>query len=119
MVKIFSLILSLFISYHPSSNFICDGSILKVDIRNNLNGNFELTQDLENIDKGAFVVINWRDQNLMLPITFNIGEITFSDKKWLWSYQNNKNGLIAENPRLAQSLPNGQVKEYSCSAKVT
>tara|TARA_Y100001968_G_scaffold313185_1_gene337131 strand:- start:2851 stop:3201 length:351 start_codon:yes stop_codon:yes gene_type:complete len=111
-----ALILSLFIAYHPSSTFNCSGDVLHATIRNNLNGDFALTEDLEDIDKGAFVVIDWRDINLMLPVSFNAGEITFTDKKWLWSYQNNEKGLIAETPRLAHRLPNGDVEEFSCQA---
>ena len=118
-MKIFSLIVSLFITYQPSPIFNCNGDILHATIRNNLNGNFELTEDLENIDKGAFIVIDWRDMNLMLPISFNLGEITFTDKKWLWSYQDNENGLIAETPRFSHRLPNGAIEEFSCQATPT
>ena len=116
MTNILAFIISIFISYHPSSMFNCDGDRLKATIRNNLNGDFSLTTDLENIDKGAFVVIDWREKSLMLPLSFNSGEITFTDKKWLWSYQNNKNGLIAETPRLAKKLSNGNIQEFSCEA---
>ena len=115
-MNIFSFILSLFLSYHPSPTFSCDGDVLHATIRNNLNGDFALTEDLENIDKGAFVVLDWRDISLMLPVSFNVGEISFTDKKWLWSYQNNENGLIAETPIFAHRLPNGDVEEFSCEA---
>ena len=83
-------------------------------IRNNLNGDFALVYDLENIDKGAFVVLDWRDINLMLPVSFNVGEITFTDKKWLWSYKDNEQGFIADTPRFAHRLPNGEVEEFFC-----
>tara|TARA_Y100001968_G_C19375513_1_gene727417 strand:- start:15 stop:371 length:357 start_codon:yes stop_codon:yes gene_type:complete len=115
-MNIFSLIISLFLCYHPSTTFNCDGDVLNATIRNNLNGNFELAEDLETIDKGAFVVIDWRNNNLMLPISFNAGEITFTDKEWLWSYQDKENGLIAETPRLAHRLRNGVVEEYFCES---
>ena len=111
-----SFFLSLFITINPSPNFSCDGDRLTAVIRNNLNGDFALTNDLEKIDKGAFIVLDWRDINLMLPVSFKVGEISFTDKKWLWSYQDKKNGLRMDAPRFAQQLPNGEIKEFSCIA---
>jgi len=111
-----SFFLSLFITLNPSPNFNCDGDILTATIRNNLNGDFALTNDLGNIDKGAFIVLNWREINLMLPVSFKVGDISFTDKKWLWSYQDEKNGLRIDNPRFAQMLPNGEIQEFSCQA---
>ena len=111
-----SFFLSLFITLSPSPTFNCDGDILTAVIRNNLNGDFALTSDLENIDKGAFVVLTWRDINLMLPVSFKIGDISFTDKKWLWSYQDEKNGLRIDNPRFAKLLSNGEIQDFSCKA---
>ena len=111
-----SFFLSLLITLNPSSNFICDGDVLTAVIRNNLNGDFAITNDLENIDKGAFIVLHWRDINLMLPVSFKVGDISFTDKKWLWSFQDEKNGLRMDEPRFAQLLPNGEIQEYSCQA---
>ena len=111
-----SFFLSLLITLHPSSNFNCDGDKLNAVIRNNLNGDFAITNDLENIDKGAFIVLNWRELNLMLPVSFKVGDISFTDKKWLWSYQDEKNGLRMDDPRFAQLLPNGEIQEFSCKA---
>ena len=111
-----SFFLSLLITLNPSSNFNCDGDRLTAVIRNNLNGDFAITNDLENIDKGAFIVLNWRDINLMLPVSFKVGDISFTDKKWLWSYQDEKNGLRMETPRFAHLLPNGKIQEFSCQA---
>ncbi len=108
--------LSLFITLNPSPDFNCDGDRLTAVIRNNLNGDFALTNDLEKIDKGAFVVLNWRESSLMLPVSFRVGEISFTDKKWLWSYQDDENGLRIENPRFAHILPNGEIKEYFCQS---
>ena len=102
--------------YKPSPIFNCDGDLLSATIRNNMNGNFELTNDLESIDKGAIITLDWRNFHLMLPVSFNVGEISFTDKKWLFSYQDNENGLIAETPRFAHKLPNGEVEEFSCQA---
>ena len=111
-----SFFISLLITLNPSPDFDCDGDRLTAVIRNNLNGDFELTNDLENIDKGAFVVLNWRETNLMLPVSFKVGDISFTDKKWFWSYQDEKNGLRMDNPRFAQLLPNGEIQEFSCQA---
>ena len=111
-----SFFLSLIITLNPSSAFNCDGDRLTAVIRNNLNGDFAITDDLENIDKGAFIVLNWRDINLMLPVSFKVGDISFTDKKWLWSYQDQKNGLRMDEPRLAKLLPNGEIQEFSCKA---
>ena len=114
-----SFFLSLLITLNPSSDFNCDGDRLTAVIRNNLNGDFSITNDLENIDKGAFIVLNWRNAKLMLPVSFKVGEISFTDKKWLWSYKDEKNGLRMDNPRFAQLLPNGEIQEFSCKAITT
>ena len=115
-MTLISFFLSLFISLNPSPDFNCDGDRLSAVIRNNLNGDFALTDDLEDIDKGAFIVLNWRDLNLMLPVSFKAGDISFTDKKWLWSYQDEKTGLRMNNPRFARVLPNGEIQEYFCKA---
>ena len=114
-----SFLLSLFITLNPSPDFNCDGDRLTAVIRNNLNGDFALTNDLGNIDKGAFIVLNWRDISLMLPISFKAGDITFTDKKWLWSYQDEINGLRMDRPRFAQLLPNGEIQDFTCKALST
>ena len=113
---IFSLFMSFIISLIPSPIFNCDGDVLTATIRNNLNGDFELINDLESLDQGAFVVLEWREDTVMLPLSFNNGEITFSDKKWLWSYQDNEVGLRSESPRLSHRLQNGKIEEFSCEA---
>ena len=114
-----SFFISLLITLNPSPDFNCDGDRLTAVIRNNLNGDFAITDDLENIDKGAFIVLNWRDINIMLPVSFKVGDISFTDKKWFWSYQDEKNGLRMDNPRFAQLLPNGDIQEFSCQAILT
>ncbi len=116
---LFSFLLSLLITLNPSSDFNCNGDRLTSVIRNNLNGDFAIIDDLENIDKGAFIVLNWRDINLMLPVSFKVGDISFTDKKWLWSYQDNKTGLRMDEPRFAKVLPNGEIQEFSCQAVYT
>ena len=115
-MKFIPLFLSLIITLNPSPNFNCEGDRLTAVIRNNLNGDFAITNDLEDIDKGAFIVLNWREINLMLPVSFQVGDIAFTDKKWIWSYKDAKNGLRMDNPRFAQFLPNGEIQEFSCQA---
>ena len=113
-MNIFSCLLSLFIAITPSSTFDCDGVLLEATIRNNLNGDFAIVTDLEKVDQGAFVVLDWRDISLMLPISFQKGEISFTDRKWLWSYQDNEQGLHEESPRLAHRKPSGEIVEHEC-----
>ena len=113
-MNILPILLSILFAITPSSDFICDDELLAVTIRNNLNGDFEVINDLEKIDKGAFVVLDWKDLSIMLPVSFKSGDISFTDKKWLWSYQDEKIGLHDESPRLAQLMPNGKIKDYEC-----
>ncbi len=114
-MQILPLILCLLINITPANSFNCDGKPLKATIRNNLNGDFALVKDLEEIDQGAFVTLEWEDINLMLPVSFQSDEISFTDTKWLWSYKDNLLGLHHESPRLAQRLPNGTIKDYKCN----
>ncbi len=113
-MNLLALILSFLLTITPSAQFDCDGEKLLVTIRNNVNGDFAHVTDLEEIDEGAFVVLDWNDLSLMLPVSFQKGEISFTDKKWLWSYQDNEIGLHEETPRFAQKLANGYVVEHEC-----
>ncbi len=117
-MKIFSLLLSVFLTITPSAYFNCDGSALNATIRNNLNGDFFLITDLEKVDQGSFVVLNWKNINLMLPVSFQKGEISFTDRKWLWSYQD-KNGLHVDTPRFAERIPSGEIVEHECRLPIT
>ena len=111
----FQSLLSILLVLHPSPLFECDGEPLTATIRNNLNGDFALVKDLDKIDEGSFVVLEWKDLSLMLPISFQASDISFTDKKWLWSYKDQTNGLHIDKPRLAQLLPRGEIIEYQCS----
>ncbi len=117
-MNIFPFLLSLFIAITPSSTFDCDGETLQATIRNNLNGDFSLVTDLEKVDQGAFVVLDWKDISLMLPVSFQKGEISFTDRKWLWSYQDNELGLHEKNPRFAQRIPSGEIVEHECKSSI-
>ena len=111
-----TILLTLILTISPPSFFNCDGDTLTATIRNNLNGDFAITNDLDNIDEGAFVTLNWRDINLMLPRTFNFGEINFTDRKWWWSYKDREIGYHINNPSFKQRLPNGEIVQYQCEA---
>ncbi len=113
-MNLFSFLLSIVITITPPTSYKCDGDLLKATIRNNLNGDFAQITNLEELDEGAIVVLDGEEINLMLPVSFQAGEISFTDKKWLWSYQDNERGLHETNPRLAHRLPNGEIVEYDC-----
>ena len=114
-MNIFSFCSTLLIAITPSSTFDCDGKPLTATIRNNMNGDFAVVTDLEKVDQGAFVVLDWKDISLMLPVSFQQGEISFTDRKWLWSYQDNEQGLHEETPRFAERLPRGEIVEHECN----
>ena len=114
MENVLSFILSIVLVITPPSHFKCDGKRLTATIRNNLNGDFAIVDNLEKVDEGAFVVLNWDPLELMLPVSFQKGSISFTDKKWLWSYQDREKGLHEDKPRFAHLLPNGEVVEHEC-----
>ncbi len=64
-----------------------------------MNGDFSVVKDLDRIDSGAFVPLNWKDQTLMLPVSFQEGVIGFSDGKWFLSYKDIDNGFYIDKPR--------------------
>ena len=113
-MHLLSLLASFLLSFQVYSSYICDGDLLQAKIRNNQNGDYIVTSDLETLDKGSFVTLDWQNKHLMLPITFNVGEISFSDKKWLWSYQDTKKGLISDTPRFSERKKNGFIAEHIC-----
>ncbi|WP_320664329.1 hypothetical protein [Prochlorococcus sp. MIT 1223] len=96
------------------STFNCEGKQIAVVVRNNQNGDYSLAQDLENLDKGSFVLLDSVERRLMLPLSFKAGEITFTDGKWLWSFKDNVKGLRVDQPRYAKYLPDGKIEEYCC-----
>ena len=105
-----SILLSVFLSIEPSSTFICDNQKLDVKIINNQNGDYTIINDLEKLDSGAFVLLDWKI-NLMLPRTFLSDEISFSDNKWKWIYGKQNKVRLIERKR------SGQIFEYECEAR--
>tara|TARA_Y100001968_G_C19443630_1_gene764000 strand:+ start:533 stop:886 length:354 start_codon:yes stop_codon:yes gene_type:complete len=112
-----SLIISFFINIIPPSQFICDGDLLEARIYNNLNGDYQLLKNLEDIDEGAFVVLKWREARIMIPRTFRSGEISFTDRKWWWSYKENGRPPDLEHPRLEKLSNSGYIRRYECIFK--
>ena len=107
------------ISIH--SNFICDGSNIYLEIRDNINGDYkkvEKVEDLSKIKAGSFVNLKWEDRNLMLPFSPIKGSLSFSDRKWDWRYEYNQEGsLIESSPKLYEIKPSGEFLEHICSTK--
>ena len=84
-------------------------------IRNNFNGDFSIVEKISDLKPGAFVNINWNKKKLMLPLSLRKDYISFTDKKWDWRYQFNKDGSPnINNPFLSELLPSGEIKTYFC-----
>ena len=98
-----------------NTNFICDQQDLNLTIRNNINGDFSLVKDIKEIRPGAFININWQENNLMLPYYPRANFISFSDKKWEWRYSINDDGKVNDNnPVFYEVLPFGKLIEHKC-----
>ena len=84
-------------------------------MRNNFNGDFSIVEKLSDLKPGAFININWNKKQLMLPYSLRKDYISFTDKKWDWRYQFNKNGSPnIHNPSLSEILPSGEIRTYFC-----
>ena len=95
LINIF--LLSLFTIFCINTNYICDKDTpLELSIRNNINGDFIKVEKIINILPGAFININWKNKNLMLPYLLRKGFVSFSDLKWDWRYEYNDKGEINE-----------------------
>tara|TARA_B100000886_G_scaffold278145_1_gene202153 strand:+ start:334 stop:516 length:183 start_codon:yes stop_codon:yes gene_type:complete len=54
----------------------------------------------------------------MLPYTLRKDHISFTDKKWEWRYQFNKEGLAnINNPSLYELLSSGEIKTHFCETE--
>ena len=113
---LFSLMASFLIATVPPPSFNCEGEYLTSIIYNNLNGDYKVLEDVEDIDEGAFTVINWRGLKIMLPRTFNYGEISFTDRRWWWSYMDKENRLNVTHPRFMHVKQDGQIESFKCEA---
>jgi len=116
--KIYSLFTSIFIFLTLHTNFICDNENLDLIIRNNLNGDFAVLENISDIKPGAFINISWNNKKLMLPYSPRVGFISFSDKKWDFRYKLEKSIKInEEEPLLYELLPNGKYITHECILK--
>ena len=54
----------------------------------------------------------------MLPYSLRKDYVSFTDKKWAWRYQINKENLVNDkNPTLYELSPSGVIKEHICQIK--
>ena len=84
-------------------------------MRNNINGDFSIIKNISELKPGAFININWNKKKLMLPYSLRKDYVSFSDKKWDFRYQFNKEGSPnINNPSLYEILPSGEEKKYFC-----
>ena len=84
-------------------------------MRNTINGDFSIIESLSELKPGGFININWNKKELMLPYSLRQDYISFTDKKWDWSYQLNNDGLPdMENPTLYELMPSGEIKNHLC-----
>ena len=88
-------------------------------MRNNINGDFSIVEKISDLKPGAFININWNKKKLMLPYSLRKDYISFTDKKWDWSYQFNKDGSPdINNPSLYELLPLGRLKHIFVKQKI-
>ena len=100
------------------TNFICDNENLDLIVRNNLNGDFSVVENITDIKPGGFINITWNDKELMLPFSPRVGFVSFSDKKWDFRYNFKDNLNINEDePSLFELLPNGKYVTHECIFK--
>ncbi len=98
-----------------NTSYICENSKLELVIRNTINGDFSIIEKLSELKPGGFININWNKKELMLPYSLRQDYISFTDKKWDWRYQLNKDGLPdIYNPSLYELLPSGEIKNHIC-----
>ena len=87
-------------------------------MRNNINGDFSIVEKISELKPGAFINIDWNKKKLMLPYSLRKDYISFTDKKWDWRYQFNKDGSPdINNPSLYELLPSGKVKAHYCQSE--
>ena len=84
-------------------------------IRNNINGDYYIIENLDDIRIGGFANINWRKKSLMLPYSPRNYYISFSDKKWDFRFEFNKDGSINfKSPYIYEILQAGNFIEHKC-----
>ncbi|KGG28103.1 MULTISPECIES: hypothetical protein [unclassified Prochlorococcus] len=120
MMTFLSFMMSFLVSISPVvpsalapelTSFTCDGNLVETTIYNNENGAYSIVKAYEELDAGAFVVINLENSKLMLPRTFNVGETSFTDGKWWWSYEDH------QHPTFQRLTALGEIQEFNCEAQ--
>ena len=87
-------------------------------MRNNINGDFSIVEKISELKPGSFININWNKKKLMLPYSLRKHYISFTDKKWDWRYQFNKDrSPDINNPSLYELLPSGEIKTHFCETE--
>ena len=116
--KIHSYLISSILLLALNSSYMCENSKLDLVMRNNVNGDFSIVENISELKPGAFININWNKKKLMLPYSLRKDYISFTDKKWDWRYQFNKDwSPDINNPSLLELLPSGEVKAHFCQAE--
>ena len=93
-----------------NNSYVCENSRLNLVMRNNVNGDFSIIENISELKPGAFININWNQKKLMLPYSLRKDYISFTDKKWYWRDQFNKDGSPdTSNPSLYELLPSGEI----------
>ena len=101
-----------------NTTYFCGNTELDLIIRNNINGDFSIVNNLSEIKPGAFINIDWDEKKLMLPLSLRRDFLSFSDRKWEWRYKFNKDGTLnIKDPKLYELRNNGELKEYLCNTK--
>ena len=101
-----------------NTSYLCDNAKLDLVIRNNINGDFSIIKKISELMPGAFININWNKKKLMLPYSLRKDYISFTDRKWDWRYQINRDGSAnIKNPSLYELLPSGEIKKHFCETE--
>ena len=116
--KIHSFFITSILLLALNSTYVCENSKLDLVIRNNINGDFSIVEEISELMPGAFININWNKKKLMLPYSLKRDYISFTDKKWDWRYKLNKDGSPdINNPYLYELLPSGEVLTHFCQSE--
>ncbi len=113
-MRLITILLSFLVSITPPQDFICNGIPLKAIIYNNISSSYQVLNDLNDLDEGAFIVLKLDETSIMIPRTFNKDEISFTDKKWWWSYKLRETPVDVDHPYLRRRKPNGEIENFQC-----
>ena len=113
--KIFLFLSSILIFLSINTTYLCEDIPLNLSIRNNINGDFMLLKNIDEIQPGAFINIDWNKKKLMLPYSLRKGFISFSDRKWEWRYNfDNEGNLDESRPILYENVKSDKYIKHDC-----